>query len=92
MHTEGQKQGAFDNKVWMADGAKKKEHVSERKFVTTEGVEEELIIPGQQPGKVGTAGVSSEEERKPPGSAASTDSSHTMHADMETVREEELAA
>lgn len=50
--------------------------------------EEELIIPGQAPTKIAKEG----EEEKPPGSAASTDSSHTMHADMETVREEELVA
>lgn len=84
-HTEGQQQGAFDNKVWTAGG--KKEHVSERRFVTEDGGEEELIIPGQQPQEI----VSSEhEEDKPPGSAASTDSSHTMHAEMEVAREEGL--
>jgi len=75
--------------VWTADGVKKKDHVSERKFVE-EGGEEELVIPGQQPRKVVSG--SSEEAGKPPGSAASTDSSHTMHADMETVREEEVIA
>ena len=88
-HTEGQQQGAFDNKVWTAGGPKK-EHVSERKFIVNEG-EEELIIPGQKPRKV-KIGETGQEEQKPPGSAASTDSSHTMHADMETAREEELAA
>ena len=92
-HTEGQQQGAFDHKVWTADG-KKKEHVSERKFVENEGEDEELIIPGQQPRKVpvGGNGSTEEEEGKPPGSATSTDSSHTMHADMETVREDESLA
>ena len=53
--------------------------------------EEELIIPGQEPRKK-KMGELGQEEQKPPGSAASTDSSHTMHADMETAREEELAA
>ena len=75
--------------MWTADGAKTKDHVSERKFVE-EGGEEELIIPGQQPRKVVSG--SGEEAGKPPGSAASTDSSHTMLADMETVREEEVIA
>jgi len=42
-HVEGQKRGKFDDKVWVADSAK--EHVSERKFVDENGVEE-LIIPG----------------------------------------------
>ncbi|RPB29116.1 hypothetical protein L211DRAFT_776448 [Terfezia boudieri ATCC MYA-4762] len=88
-HTEGQQQGAFDHKVWTAGGPKK-EHVSERKF-TVDGGEEELIIPGQEPRKR-KVGETEQEEQKPPGSAASTDSSHTMHADMETAREEELAA
>ncbi|KAF8456750.1 hypothetical protein BDZ91DRAFT_800976 [Kalaharituber pfeilii] len=85
-HTEGQQQGAFDNKVWTAG---KKEHVSERRFVTSEGEGEELIIPGQPPKKVGGVRSGEEEEGQPPGSAGSTDSSHTMHADMETVREDD---
>jgi len=75
--------------VWTAGGPKK-DHVSERKFIVDEG-EEELIIPGQEPRKK-KMGELGQEEQKPPGSAASTDSSHTMHADMETAREEELAA
>ncbi|KAL1846611.1 oxygen-dependent protoporphyrinogen oxidase [Paecilomyces lecythidis] len=43
-HAEGQK-GSFADKVWTADSAQKKEHVSERKFVD-ENAEEELIKPG----------------------------------------------
>ncbi|KAF2402282.1 hypothetical protein EJ06DRAFT_536772 [Trichodelitschia bisporula] len=46
-HADGQKRGAFDDKVWKAEDDKK-EHVSERKFVDDEGGEEELIIPGTQ--------------------------------------------
>jgi len=42
-HVEGQKRGKFEDKVWVADGAK---HVSERKFVDDEDKPEELIIPG----------------------------------------------
>ena len=46
-HVEGQKRGAFGDKVWVADGVKGKEHVSERKFVDEDaGEEEELIVPG----------------------------------------------
>lgn len=41
-HVEGQKRGKFEDKVWVADGAK---HVSERKFVD-EDKPEELIVPG----------------------------------------------
>ncbi|KAF2835588.1 hypothetical protein M501DRAFT_941241 [Patellaria atrata CBS 101060] len=41
-HSEGQKRGAFEDKVWKANSGK--EHVSERKFVNEE--EEELILPG----------------------------------------------
>ena len=48
-HEEGQKRGAFDDKVWQADGSQEREHVSERKFVVgDEGGEEELIVPGNQ--------------------------------------------
>lgn len=43
-HAEGQK-GSFADKVWTADSAQKKEHVSERKFID-ESAEEELIKPG----------------------------------------------
>ncbi|KAI9835290.1 MAG: hypothetical protein M1819_002434 [Sarea resinae] len=56
-HAEGQKRGAFGDKVWTADGEKEepKEHVSERKFVTEEGEEEELIVPGaSQESNIGT--------------------------------------
>jgi nuclear polyadenylated RNA-binding protein NAB2 len=42
-HEEGQKRGKFEDKVWVANGAK--EHVSERKFVDENG-KEELIKPG----------------------------------------------
>jgi nuclear polyadenylated RNA-binding protein NAB2 len=42
-HVEGQKRGKYEDKVWVADGAK--EHVSERKFVDEDGAEE-LIRPG----------------------------------------------
>ncbi|MCJ1424223.1 hypothetical protein MMC29_002110 [Sticta canariensis] len=47
-HVEGQKRGVFDDKVWVADGSQEKEHVSERKFVDDEMVEEELIVPETQ--------------------------------------------
>ncbi|MCJ1250446.1 hypothetical protein MMC30_007674 [Trapelia coarctata] len=48
-HEEGQKRGAFDDKVWQADESQEREHVSERKFVVgDEGGEEELIVPGNQ--------------------------------------------
>lgn len=46
-HEEGQKRGKFEDKVWIANGAK--EHVSERKFVDENG-EEELIKPGVEDG------------------------------------------
>jgi len=42
-HAEGQKRGAFGDKVWTAD--QEKEHVSERKFVDDEMAEEELVVP-----------------------------------------------
>ncbi|TVY32535.1 Protoporphyrinogen oxidase [Lachnellula subtilissima] len=42
-HEEGQKRGKFEDKVWVANGAK--DHVSERKFIDENG-EEELIKPG----------------------------------------------
>ncbi|TVY85479.1 Nuclear polyadenylated RNA-binding protein NAB2 [Lachnellula suecica] len=44
-HEDGQKRGKFEDKVWVANGAK--EHVSERKFVDENG-EEELIRPGEE--------------------------------------------
>jgi hypothetical protein len=47
-HTDGQKRGAYDDKVWTAEEGKSEEkpHVSERKFVDDEtGEEEELILP-----------------------------------------------
>jgi hypothetical protein len=49
-HADGQKRGKFEDKVWVANGAK--EHVSERKFVDDEE-KEELIIPGS--GEVDTS-------------------------------------
>ena len=57
-HVEGQKRGAFDDKVWVADGGEEKGHVSERKFVDDEMVGEELIVPetqahGSQPSSLG---------------------------------------
>ncbi len=46
-HEEGQRRGAFDDKVWQAGESQEREHVSERKFVVgDEGEEEELIVPG----------------------------------------------
>ena len=47
-HEEGQKRGAFDDKVWVAEGSQEREHVSERKFVDDDAAEEELIVPGNQ--------------------------------------------
>lgn len=47
-HVEGQKRGVFDDKVWVAEDSQEKEHVSERKFVDDEMVEEELIVPESQ--------------------------------------------
>lgn len=47
-HIEGQKRGVFDDKVWVAEDSQEKEHVSERKFVDDEMVEEELIVPENQ--------------------------------------------
>lgn len=48
-HEEGQKRGAFNDKVWKAEGSQEREHVSERKFVVgDDGGEEELIVPGSQ--------------------------------------------
>ena len=45
-HEDGQKRGAFHDKVWKAEGTPEG-HVSERKFVVGDvGGEEELIIPG----------------------------------------------
>ena len=47
-HEDGQKRGAFHDKVWKAEGTPEG-HVSERKFVVGDvGGEEELIIPGSQ--------------------------------------------
>ncbi|KAI1465718.1 uncharacterized protein F4812DRAFT_437302 [Daldinia caldariorum] len=45
-HEEGQR-GTFQDKVWTADGSK--EHVSERKFVDSNGPEE-LVVPGGENG------------------------------------------
>lgn len=47
-HVEGQKRGVFDDKVWVAEDSQDKEHVSERKFVDDDMVEEELIVPENQ--------------------------------------------
>ncbi|KAI9788163.1 MAG: hypothetical protein M1816_007209 [Peltula sp. TS41687] len=44
-HAEGQRRGAFTDKVWTANDNATQEHVSERKFVEENGAEEELIIP-----------------------------------------------
>ncbi|KAI0852603.1 hypothetical protein F5Y00DRAFT_227114 [Daldinia vernicosa] len=45
-HEEGQR-GTFQDKVWTADGTR--EHVSERKFVDANGLEE-LLVPGGETG------------------------------------------
>ncbi|GAB7347616.1 hypothetical protein MBLNU459_g4490t1 [Dothideomycetes sp. NU459] len=56
-HADGQKRGAFADKVWTANGtaadegfdresAEKANHVSERKFVN-DAMDEELILPGR---------------------------------------------
>ena len=45
-HAEGQKRGAFNDKVWVADG--EKEHVSERKFIDDDAEGEELVVPDNQ--------------------------------------------
>lgn len=48
-HAEGQKRGAFEDKVWI--GAQEgREHVSERKFVDDENADEELIVPDKSDG------------------------------------------
>ncbi|KAL4922866.1 hypothetical protein BDW62DRAFT_171902 [Aspergillus aurantiobrunneus] len=44
-HAEGQR-GSFSDRVWTADSAQGKAHVSERKFVNDEDSPEELIKPG----------------------------------------------
>lgn len=44
-HADGQRRGAFDDKVWVADDPQTDSHVSERKFVEDSGREEELIVP-----------------------------------------------
>ncbi|EPS44103.1 hypothetical protein H072_1962 [Dactylellina haptotyla CBS 200.50] len=46
-HEDGQQQGIFENKTWTPAGGKP--HVSDRKFVTDDEGDEELIIPGQEP-------------------------------------------
>lgn len=43
-HAEGQR-GIFGDKVWVADDGEEKGHVSERKFVENEMMEEELVLP-----------------------------------------------
>ena len=43
-HAEGQSRGKFGDKVWVAEGGEKP-HVSERKFIDDEGVDEELVLP-----------------------------------------------
>lgn len=45
-HAEGQKRGAFSDKVWKA--SEEQEHVSERKFIDHEADGEELIVPENQ--------------------------------------------
>ena len=47
-HEDGQKRGAFTDKVWIAEGSQEREHVSERKFVAGAGGDEELIVPEAQ--------------------------------------------
>ncbi|KAF3911632.1 hypothetical protein AA313_de0201701 [Arthrobotrys entomopaga] len=51
-HEDGQQQGIFENKTWTPNGGKP--HVSDRKFVTDEDGDEELIIPGQEPSNSGS--------------------------------------
>jgi len=53
VHTDGQKRGKFEDKVWTANTgegfdreAAEKLHTSERKFVADDTVEE-LVLPGQ---------------------------------------------
>lgn len=58
-HADGQKRGKFEDKVWVANGAK--EHVSERKFVDDEG-KEELIIPGSGEADTSNHATSSAQE------------------------------
>ena len=53
-HADGQRRGAFEDKVWVADGDQGK-HVSERKFVADEGAGEELILPTEQGASEGAA-------------------------------------
>ncbi|KAL8678472.1 MAG: hypothetical protein Q9186_005176 [Xanthomendoza sp. 1 TL-2023] len=43
-HADGQRKGAFGDKVWTADGDQEKEHVSERKFIDGD-MAEELVVP-----------------------------------------------
>lgn len=43
-HADGQKRGAFEDKVWIG-GQDGRDHVSDRKFVDDENVEEDLILP-----------------------------------------------
>ena len=59
-HVGGQKRGAFDDKVWVAEGGQEKEHVSERKFVNDEMAEEELIVPENHAHKSQTSSVGAE--------------------------------
>ncbi|KAF3905953.1 hypothetical protein ABW21_db0202143 [Orbilia brochopaga] len=49
-HEDGQQQGIFENKTWTPG----KPHMSDRRFVTYDGEDEELIIPGQPPSSSGT--------------------------------------
>ncbi|KAI9671616.1 MAG: hypothetical protein M1829_004621 [Trizodia sp. TS-e1964] len=69
-HSLGQKRGAYDDKVWTADSsgsgprfesgfAKQPRHVSERKFVSDNNGEEELIVPGGVPKNTATSQPSS---------------------------------
>lgn len=65
-HEEGQKQGKFQDKVWINPVADQggegqtTQHVSERKFVDDEA-EEELILPGKGDGASGQGGKPLEE-------------------------------
>ncbi|KAL8644465.1 MAG: hypothetical protein Q9226_007750, partial [Calogaya cf. arnoldii] len=49
-HAEGQRKGAFGDKVWTADGDQEKEHVSERKFIDDDAAEE-LVVPSNGQGQ-----------------------------------------
>ena len=49
-HEDGQKRGKFGDMVWTPDAkAREEQHVSERKFISEDGGEEELIVPRDEP-------------------------------------------